>query len=241
MMGALLQSRPRRRSDRGTSAGARGPDTPSPISILLVDDRRAASYSLWALLNWQRDLHVIATAQSSAEARTLTMRHRPDVCLVSIELGPAGALRLIDRLKALENPPRVLLYADATDTGMAAAALVAHADGLVWRYADPATLAAAIKDIVVGRERFPAFEPDAPQRLADQVADGDRAIASMLVLRTPRDDIARILGISARKVDARRQNILGQLDRAITNVHPEVGHVKTVATQPDQHLFTPAS
>jgi DNA-binding NarL/FixJ family response regulator len=205
------------------------------IGVLLVDDCRSASDSLWALLNWQRDIHVIATAVSSAEALSLTKRRRPRVCMLSATLGPAGALSLAHRLKQLSDPPRVLLYADAVEPQLTDAAIVAGADGVLWRYADPAGLAEAIRHVVTGGQAFPAIGPDLVHPLADLVADRDRPIVAMVLLGTPPDEIARTLGISARSLRGRREAILRQLDDAVGATCQVAGHGRVVARRRRSH------
>jgi DNA-binding NarL/FixJ family response regulator len=187
----------------------------SEIDVLLVDDRHAAAYSVWAMLNWQPSIRVIGTATTSTQALAATKRHAPNVCLVSTALCSGDTLRMVDRLKQLADPPAVLLYADGVDASMRAAAIIAGADGVVWRYGDPRQLIDSLTQLGAGDERSLRFSSDTPQQLMGFLADRDRAIAAMLLLGCHRDDIARTLGISARALTARRQHILSQLDEAI--------------------------
>lgn len=103
------ESRPPRVAVREGSAP--GADL-APVAVLLVDDARAASYSLWALLNWQPGIRICAAADSAVEAVALASRSKPEVCLVSVALGAGEGVRLAYRLTKLPEPPRVLVYAD---------------------------------------------------------------------------------------------------------------------------------
>lgn len=193
-------------SRNGDDARRRG-----EIDLLIVDDHRAARYSVWALLSWKRDIRVTGTANSSAEALTLAKRRRPHACLISATLGRGEALTLASRMKHLVDPPRVLIFADAVDQHLAGAATVAGADGVLCRYADPEEQAGIVRRAASGERQFPKLQLTAIHALLDQVEDRDRAIVAMLMEHAPPDDIAGLLGISARSLELRRQNILKRL------------------------------
>lgn len=181
------------------------------IDLLIVDDHPAARYSVWALLSWERGIRVSGTASSSAVALTLTRRLRPRACLISAALGHGEALTLASRMKRLIDPPRVLIFADAVDQHLACAATVAGADGVLWRYADPKEQVRVVRSAAAGKQQFPDLQPSEIHVLLDQVEDRDRAIVAMLLEHTHPDDIASLLGISARSLELRRQGILKTL------------------------------
>ncbi len=139
---------------------ARGAELPT-VGVLLVDDDRAASYSLWALLNWQPGIRIIATANSAAQAVARVRRRKPDVCLVSAALGAGEGVRLAHRLAELPEPPRVLLYADRPGCELDAIAAIARAAGAVSRYGDPDQLACTIRRTAAGEYDH---RPSAPMR-----------------------------------------------------------------------------
>jgi DNA-binding NarL/FixJ family response regulator len=183
------------------------------IDLLIVDDNPLARYSVWALLNWKRDIRVTGTANSGAEALTLAKRRRPDVCLISATLGQGEALTLAARMKHLIDPPRVLIFADAVDPRLTCAATVAGADGVVWRYADPEELVAVVRGAASGERQLPDPQPSEVHALLDRVEDRDRAIVALLLEHVHPDHIADTLDISARSLRMRRQGILERLGR----------------------------
>jgi DNA-binding NarL/FixJ family response regulator len=192
-------------------ARRRDPRRAGTIDVLIVDDHRAAQYSMWALLSWKRDIGVTATASSSAEAMTIAKRRRPDVCLIAAALGQGAALTLTSRMKRLSDPPRVLIFADSVDQHLAYAATIAGADGVIWRYADAEEQANVVRRVAIGEQHFPDLEPSAFHVLLDEVEDDERAIVAMLLEHAPPDHIASMLGISAHSLERRRQGILKRL------------------------------
>ena len=181
------------------------------LDLLLVDDHLAARYNVWALLRFKRGIRAIHTADSSIEALTLARRHRPHVCLISATLGHGQALSLASKIKHSMHPPATLMFADAIDAQVTGAAILAGADGVLWRYGDPQQHARVIRRVASGEQHFPNLRADEVRALLDRVDDRDRPIVAMLLERIPRDDIAQTLGISARAVERRRQRILTRL------------------------------
>lgn len=176
------------------------------VDVLIVDDYSRASYSVWALLRWQHPIRV--STSDGADAVAAVQRGRPAVCLVSAALGP----RAIHRLTELAEAPRVLVYADRRTADLEGIAVIAGPDGVVWRYGDPEVLAKTITRVAAGHERPSVLPSRAIDRLIDYVEDRDRPIAAMLLLRTPVDEIARTLGISARALRVRRCELVRRLE-----------------------------
>lgn len=180
----------------------------TPVTVLIVDDDRAASYGLWALLRWRPGIR--ARLSVSAEAGRAARQERPAVCLASAGLG----LHALHRLAQLPGAPRVLVYADERSRDLEGLAIVAGADGAVWRYGDPDELLAAIRRAAsTPRPRTP-LPAASVHRLIDRVDDRDRPIAALLLMRTPPDHVAWTLGLSARSLRARRWEMLARLQRA---------------------------
>jgi DNA-binding NarL/FixJ family response regulator len=202
-----------------------------PVDVMVVDDDRDASYSLCALLWWRPGIRV-ATA-TSADVPDVVLLQRPAVCLVSAELGPC----FMYRFHELPRGPRVLAYTDDQGSELDGEAVLAGAAGSVWRYGDPDELADTIRLVAAGGKAFPALAPETIDRLIDQVEDRDRPIAALLLLDTPLDEIARILGISARAAVSRRQRIIKRLDPTAADhgLTERAGTSSPLRTNPQQH------
>lgn len=196
------------RKTRKPAAGASASDSKlHSVDVLVIDDDHDATYSLCALLRCQLDLRVAAAG--SAEALTVVRAQRPAVSLVSAELGP----RFIFVLTHLPDAPRVLVHTNRRAPDLDAVAVLAGAVESVWRYDDPDDLADTIRLVAAGGQP-PSLACATVQRVIDQVEDHDRPIAAMLLLRTPVEEIARLLGISVSSVRARHLEIVKRLDPA---------------------------
>jgi DNA-binding NarL/FixJ family response regulator len=93
-------------------------------------------------------------------------------------------------------------------------AVIAGADGTIWRYGDPDQLVDAIRRAAAGRSPPDDLAEAAIDGLLDRVEDRDRPIVTMLVHRTSLDEIARTLGISAGSLRARRHELIKRLEDA---------------------------
>lgn len=113
------------------------------VSVVVVDDDRDSSYSMWALLRWLPGIQVLARS-GSEHAADVIAEVRPDACLVSAANGP----RLVQALARLPDAPHVLAYAAQRTPELAATARVAGAEAVLWRYGDPVELAASVRQAV---------------------------------------------------------------------------------------------
>jgi DNA-binding NarL/FixJ family response regulator len=180
----------------------------APVTVLIVDDDRDASYGLWALLRWRPGIRVRMSA--GGEAARLAWHERPAVCLASATLG----LRALHGLAQLPGAPRILVYADERSGDLEGMAIIAGAEAAMWRYGDPDELVEAIRRAASRPRLRTPVSAATVHRLIDRVDDRDRPIAALLLMRTPPDHVAWTLGLSARSLRARRREMLARLERA---------------------------
>ncbi len=179
-----------------------------PIRVVLADDHPALGLSVRRLIDDQPDMRVVADARTVEEALGY-LEEGDDVAVVDYR--PAGGrdgLWVIRRLKRLPIPPRVLVYSTCADPGLAVAARIAGADGLVAKDAIGEELSAAIRLLAAGGQHLAAV----PARLADamrsRVLPEDQAIYEMLLAGVPAKVIVRHLPLSRDDLEDRRGAIL---------------------------------
>jgi CheY-like chemotaxis protein len=78
-------------------------------NILIVDDSPAVRESLGWLLQDEANIKVVAEAASGAEAMQLAVKLKPDVVILDIELPDIDGFSVTQLLKALPQPPLVIL------------------------------------------------------------------------------------------------------------------------------------
>ncbi|WP_435984440.1 response regulator [Terrabacter sp. LjRoot27] len=85
-------------------------DVPGPVRVVLVDDHPVVRAGLRALVDGQDGIEVVGEASDLAGAERVVATERPDVVLMDLNLGDgAGGAEVTARLRALPEPPHVLV------------------------------------------------------------------------------------------------------------------------------------
>jgi two-component system response regulator DesR len=164
-----------------------------PIRIVLADDEHLLRTALATLLPLDGTIEVVAQAENGADAVSVTLRHRPDVVVVDLEMPGMDGLEAVARIVAERPEQRVLMLTRHARPGVLRRALKLGVQGFMSKGADPEDIADVVRELHAGR-RWIAHEvleasviDDSP--LTDREAD---------VLRETREgysvkDIARRL------------------------------------------------
>ena len=83
--------------------------------VLVVDDE--PSLRLLVRVNLELDGHVVHEAATLAQARAVLERQTPDVVLLDIHVGSEDGLDLLDEIRALDLPVRVILLSGSSEVG----------------------------------------------------------------------------------------------------------------------------
>ena len=179
--------------------------------IAIVDPQPAVRAGLSMLLRTEPGLVPVGAATGVHDGIELVERLRPRVVLLEHHLLDGDGLSLCRRLKALAEPPRVILYTADPDGALVLLARVACADGLVDKAADPGELFEAIRVVARGGTALPPLEADDLDAAAHLIDPEDLALLAMLVDGTPPGDAADTLRLDRRKVGRRIERLLGRL------------------------------
>lgn len=121
------------------------------IRIVLADDHPVVRAGLRAMLAGDADLEVIGEAATPDEAVALTAEAMPDIVLMDLQFGTeetgADATR---RIRALPDPPAVLVLTNYDTDGDILGAVEAGASGYLLKDAPPDELITAIRAAAAG-------------------------------------------------------------------------------------------
>jgi DNA-binding NarL/FixJ family response regulator len=187
-------------------------DDATRLRVLVVDDHPAVRLGLLHLLDDQPDFDVVDAASSAEEARSLAEREPIDVAVVDYQLGSRSGLWLTRMLKRLEPGPSVVMYSAFSDGPLAAACVVAGADGLVSKGGAGPELCHAIRAVARGESRLPLVPPTLAGAMRRRLGSDEQAIFGMLLAGIDPDEIATTLGLSAQSLDSRRWAMLHKLE-----------------------------
>ncbi|WP_194409464.1 response regulator transcription factor [Microbacterium cremeum] len=120
------------------------------IRLLVADDEHLIRGALVALLTLEPDIDVVATAENGAEAVEQAVRHRPDVCLLDLEMPEADGVEAAARILATV-PARVIIVTRHARPGVLRRALAAKVSGFVPKSTPADELADVIRDVAAGK------------------------------------------------------------------------------------------
>jgi two-component system response regulator DevR len=185
----------------------------TPIRCLVVDDHPAILAGLRGLLASEADFEVVHALDSAEAAADVAEQVPLDVAIVDYQLPGHSGLWLSRKLKRLPEPPAVLIYSAFSDYMLAAACVVAEADGLLSKSALGSDLYTAIRRAAMGLCRLPPVPPTLADGLRRRFDSLEQAIFGLLLAGISRDEIGRTLHIDTGELETRQWAMLRKLER----------------------------
>lgn len=177
------------------------------IRVAVVDDQELVRAGFIALLDSDPDLEVIAEARDGKEAVQLVTRDRPDVVLMDIRMPEMGGIEATARIRALSDPPEILILTTFDTDENAFDALEAGAAGFLVKDTPPAQLLEAVKAAARGGS---VISPGTTRRLVGHLvaarAGSELPEPAELELLTAREkEVLELIasGCSNREISAR--------------------------------------
>jgi DNA-binding NarL/FixJ family response regulator len=184
---------------------------PRCVRVIVVDDHAAVREGIRAMLASEPDLDPIAVTATARDAVALAQRTRPDVMVLDYHLPDEDGLSLCLRLKSIKDPPAALIYSAFADEHLVALAIIAGADALMSKAADPDELCDVLRALAHGTARLPTLAPLAMEPVASRLDTEDLPILGMLAHRTPPAEIAATLRMDQAWLRTRRWAMLSRL------------------------------
>lgn len=121
------------------------------IRIVIADDHPVVRAGIRALLDAEDDLEVIREAATADDAVLLAEQLAPDLVLMDLQFadGPRGA-EATRRIRALDDPPHVLVLTNYDTDADILNAIEAGASGYLLKDAPPDELVAAVRAAAAG-------------------------------------------------------------------------------------------
>lgn len=184
-----------------------------PIRCLVVNDHPAIRLGLHELLAAEAGVVVLESLPSAEAAVTFAEAHRIDVAIVDYQLGGRSGLWLSRKLKRLPDPPAVLVYSAFSDYLLAAACVVAQANGLVSKASLGSELCERIREAATGITRLPMAPPALVDSLRRRLDPAEQAIFGMMQAGIAPEEIGRTLNLDHGEVEGYLWTMLRKLER----------------------------
>jgi DNA-binding NarL/FixJ family response regulator len=141
---------------------------PRRLRLLIVDDHPVVRNGLAGMLSAQPDMDVIGEAADGEEAVAFVTADRPDVVLMDLRMPVLDGLGAIRRIRALSDPPPILVLTTYDADTDIVRAIEAGAAGYLLKDAPPADLYAAVRATAAGGA---PLSPAVAARLVHRVRD----------------------------------------------------------------------
>ena len=122
-----------------------------PVRILLVDDESLMRAGLKLLLDGAENLQVVGEAGDGGEAAELVGQLNPDVVLMDIRMPRVDGIEGCRLVRALPQPPQVLMLTAFDTDSFILDALEAGALGFMLKDTPPRQLVEAVQETAAGR------------------------------------------------------------------------------------------
>ncbi|CAD5106997.1 response regulator [Zestomonas carbonaria] len=190
------------------------------IRVLVAEDHTIVREGIKQLIGLAKDL-VVAGEAGNGEQLMETLRQTPcEVVLLDISMPGVNGLEVIPRIRALNDPPAVLVLSMHDETQMAARALKIGAAGYATKDSDPALLLTAIRK-VAGGGRY--IDPELADRMVFEVGLTDErpphallserefSVFERLVKGDSVNDIAQELALSSKTISTHKARLMQKL------------------------------
>jgi two-component system, NarL family, response regulator DevR len=174
-------------------------------SVLLVDDHAVVRIGLKAILGDDQRVTVLGEAANGAEALALLEHLRPTVVLLDLRLPGMPGIELCRRIKAFEEPPKVLILTSFGDEASVLDSIAAGADGYILKDFSQTTLATAILIVASGgsfldpsitRKVMDAARPGLASDLQKSLSPQERRILDLIAVGKQNKEVASELRLA---------------------------------------------
>jgi len=190
------------------------------MRLLIADDHGVVRGGLRLLLERQGDMEVVAEAADGAEAVELALAHRPDVCILDVQMPKLTGLQATREIRAQVPDMTVLILSMHDDERYLFEALKAGAGGYVLKAQADTDLLDAVRALQRGepfltsaaqRSLVRAWIADDATGPAEPLTPREQEVLKLIAEAHTNKEIGEILHLSAKTVESHRGNLLRKL------------------------------
>jgi DNA-binding NarL/FixJ family response regulator len=192
------------------------------LRVLVVDDHEIVRRGIRALLEASSDVDIVGEAASGTEAIPQARKLKPDLVLLDIAMPDLNGLEAIPKILKVQPKARILVLTMDDSGKTASDVMAAGAGGLVLKSDAPADLLHAIEAVSNGQ---PFISPRVTKMIlgtltrnptteapAGDLTPRENEVLRLLAEGHSSKQVAAVLGISPRTVDAHRATIMHKLN-----------------------------
>jgi DNA-binding NarL/FixJ family response regulator len=190
------------------------------LRILIADDHALVRQGLRSVLEAQPGWIVCGEAENGRQAVKLGLELKPDVFLLDVTMPELNGLDATKQICRNRADAAILILTMHESDQLCADAIQAGARGCVLKSDSPRQLLAAVEAVATGKEYFTRLVRDASvahglssgaARAPLRLSAREREIVQLLAEGRTNKEIAALLGIAFKTVDAHRTNVMRRL------------------------------
>ncbi len=180
------------------------------IRIVIAEDQKMLLGALAALLDLEDDMSVVGRANNGEEAVNLVKLHKPDICIMDIEMPGKSGLEAAEELKGFGC--KVIILTTFARSGYFERALKARVNGYMLKDSPSEELASAIRNVMAGKRIYAAELVDEVYSEENPLTGRESEVLMLMSEGKSTKEIANQLFITTGTVRNYVSSILDKLD-----------------------------
>jgi two-component system response regulator DesR len=180
------------------------------IRIVIAEDQRMLLGALASLLDLEEDMQVVGRASNGEEAVQFVHLHKPDICIMDIEMPLKSGLEAAVEMKDLDC--KVIILTTFARSGYFERALQAGVDAYMLKDSPSDELADSIRSVMAGRRIYASELMGEVYGEANPLTDREKEVLMLIADGKNTKEIADELSLTSGTVRNYVSTILDKLD-----------------------------
>ncbi len=202
-----------------------------PITVIIAEDHTIVRKGLRALLELQKDIHVVGEASDGRKTVALAAKLKPDVIIMDISMPLLNGLEATRQILAAQPGSKILILSAHSDESYVDRVMELGASGYLIKQTAGSVLPEAVREIHKGRT---FFSPTVAKRRNEKteysrlrgkprghvakLSTREMEVLQLIAEGKANKETACELGISIKTVEKHRQSLMEKL-----NIHDTAG------------------
>lgn len=180
------------------------------MRIVIAEDQRLLLGAMASLLDLEEDMLVVGKASNGEEAVELVHLHKPDICIMDIEMPLKSGLDAAEELKGYGC--KVIILTTFARSGYFERALQAGVDGYMLKDSPSDELASSIRSVMSGRRIYASELVDGAYGPPNPLTDREKEVLNLIADGKNTKEIAGELFLTTGTVRNYISAIMDKLD-----------------------------
>lgn len=148
------------------------------IRIVIAEDQRMLLGALASLLDLEEDMQVVGKASNGEDAVKLVQQHKPDICVMDIEMPIMNGLDAAEELKGLGC--KIIILTTFARYGYFERAVKAGANGYLLKDSPSEELATSIRSVMAGRRIYASELVDETYNEENPLTEREKEVLNLI-------------------------------------------------------------